>query len=76
MFEQMVAKKTQRKGRRGGRREAAGRRGFIPDARRLSVDYPGEDLAALEQIAEERGVSVATIVREAVSEYLTALGRK
>lgn len=68
IIESVAARKA--KGRKGGAREGAGRKGFIRDARRLSVDYPGEDFAHLEEIAEERGVSIATVIREAVREYL------
>ena len=76
ILEPMASRRSQGKGRRGGARKGGGRKGFIPEARRLSVDYPGKDLAALEEIAQERGVSTATVVREAVREYLRARGRK
>ena len=69
----MAAKK--KKAKRGGRRAGAGRKGFIKDARRLSVDYPGVQMDALEEIAEERGVSVASVVREAVKAFLEREGR-
>jgi hypothetical protein len=69
----MAAKKT--KAKRRGRRPGAGRKGFIVGARRLSVDYPGAHMAALEEIAEERGTSVASVVREAVRAYLEREGR-
>ena len=64
-----------KKGKRGGRRPGAGRKGFVVDARRLSVDYPGVHMDALEEIAEERGVSVASVIRGAVRAYLEREGR-
>lgn len=66
---------AKRKSKRRGRRSGAGRKGFVVDARRLSVDYPGSHMDALEEIAEERGVSVASVVREAVRAYLEREGR-
>lgn len=73
-LEPVAARKT--KSRHGGARKGAGRKGFIRDARRLSVEYPGEDFEALEEIADERGVSIATVIREAVREYLAGRGRR
>jgi hypothetical protein len=64
-----------KKVKRGGRRSGAGRKGFIQDAHRLSVDYPGSHMDALEEIAEERGASVASVVREAVRVFLERQGR-
>jgi hypothetical protein len=55
----------------GGYREGAGRKPEIQDARRYSLDFEGPQMEALEEIAVERGVSVATIVREACAKYLT-----
>jgi hypothetical protein len=69
----MAARK--KKAKRGGRRPGAGRKGFIRDARRLSVEYPGVHMEALEEIAEERGTSVASVVREAVRAFLEREGR-
>jgi hypothetical protein len=72
LFADMAAKK---KTKRRGRRPGSGRKGFIVGARRLSVDYPGAHMDALEEIAEERGASVASVVREAVRAYLERQGR-
>jgi hypothetical protein len=60
-----------KRGTWGGCREGAGRKPEIQDARRYSLDFEGTQMEALEQIAAERGVSVATIVREACAKYLT-----
>lgn len=38
---------------------------------RTSVSLPSEDYAELERIAEQHRVSVAWVVREAVTRYLT-----
>ena len=70
----MTARKRGRS--HGGARSGAGRKGFIKDAYRLSVNFPGADFDGLERIAEERGVSIAAVVREAVREYLERKGRR
>lgn len=38
---------------------------------RLSISVPKEDKEALERIAESKRVSLAWVIREAVSRYLT-----
>src|SRR5262245_5436919 len=65
-----------KKGTWGGFREGAGRKPELHDARRYSLDFEGPQMEALEEIAEERGVSVATIVREACAKYLARRRRK
>lgn len=40
------------------------------------MDYDEGDMARLEVIAEERGVSVASVIREAVKDYLKHGGRR
>ncbi len=39
---------------------------------RLSISIPAEDKAALEKIAVEKKVSLAWVLRDAVSKYLEA----
>lgn len=39
---------------------------------RTTVSIPAEDHAELEQIAEDKKVSVAWVVRDAIERYLTA----
>ncbi len=65
-----------KKGAWGGYREGAGRKPELEDARRYSLDFEGSQMEALEEIAVERGVSVATVVREACAKYLTRRRRK
>ena len=43
-----------------------------PSCIRASVSFDGQDYAELERIADEKRVSVAWVVREAVSQYLGA----
>jgi len=64
----MAAKRTG--AGRGGRRKGAGRRRIVKDPVRLSVDYERPDFEALVAIADERGTSIASIIREAVRAYL------
>jgi predicted DNA-binding ribbon-helix-helix protein len=48
----------------------------VEDPVRLSVDYERRDIEALEEIARERGVSIASLVRKAVSAYLKRRGKR
>lgn len=41
-----------------------------PTVARLSISLPGEDKARLETIAAEKKVSLAWVLRDAISEYL------
>jgi hypothetical protein len=54
----------------GGRREGAGRKREVQDPRRLTIDLESPDYAGLETIASEADRSVASVVREAVAEYV------
>jgi len=65
-----------KKGTWGGYREGAGRKAEIENARRYSLDFEGTQMEALEEIAAERRVSVATIVREACVQYIARRRRK
>jgi len=60
----------------GGFREGAGRKAVLRDPHRYSLDFEGSQMEALEQIAAKRGVSVASVVREAVARYLTRRGTR
>ncbi len=69
----MASRKT--KGKLGGRRPGAGRKPVLKDAMGFSLDLEGDQLQALEAIAAERGVSVASVIREAITAYLRRRGR-
>ena len=47
-----------------------GRRRIVKDPVRLSVDYERPDIEALETIATERQTSIASIIRQAVRDYI------
>jgi predicted DNA-binding ribbon-helix-helix protein len=47
-----------------------GRRRIVRDPVRLSVDYEREDFDELEAIARDRQTSVASIIRQAVRDYI------
>ncbi len=66
--EDVTARKT--KGTRGGWRPGAGRKPFLREAVSFTGDIERPDMDRLEAIAEEKGVSVASLVREAVKAYL------
>jgi hypothetical protein len=64
----VAAQKT--KGTRGGWRPGAGRKPTLRDPVSFTGDIERTDMDALEAIAEERAVSVASLVRKAVVAYV------
>jgi hypothetical protein len=48
----------------------------VRDPERIAVDLEKPDLNALRALADERGASVADLVRRAVAQYLRRAGRK
>ncbi len=72
--EEVTARKT--KGTLGGWRPGAGRKPTLKDAVSFTGDLERVDAEALEAIAEERGVSVASLVRAAVGAYLKRRKRR
>jgi len=68
----VAARKT--KGSWGGARLNAGRKRIVEDPRRLTLDFDRADFARLEQLAEQSGESVATLIRLAVRQYLRRKG--
>ncbi len=72
--EEVTARKT--KGTLGGWRPGAGRKPTLKDAVSFTGDLERVDAEALEAIAEERGVSVASLVRTAVGAYLKRRKRR
>jgi hypothetical protein len=61
---------ARRKGTWGGRRIGAGRKPTLRDPVSFTGDLEQADLQALAEIAEQRGVSVASLVRTAVAAYV------
>ena len=59
-----------KRGRWGGRRKGAGRPARLEDPVSRWVQIERHDLEAAEQLAKERGLSVAEIVRRALRAYL------
>ncbi len=66
--EEVAARKT--KGTWGGWRPGAGRKPVLRDPLSFTGDIERRDMEALEAIGRERGVSVASLVRDAVAAYL------
>lgn len=64
----MARRKT--KGTLGGWRPGAGRKAELQDRKMLTISLEGDDYAALQALAEERGVSLSSLIREAVAAYL------
>lgn len=61
---------VRRKGTWGGRRPGAGRKPTLRDPVSFTGDLERADMEALAEIAEQQGVSVAALVRTAVTAYL------
>ena len=64
----MPIRKT--KGQRGGKRPGAGRPPTLKDPVRFIMTIESAEIEALEKIAEERGQSIASLVRSAVTAFL------
>jgi len=58
-----------KKSRRGGYRPGAGRKRVLKDARAVTVTLEEPQYEAVERFAAKDGVSLASIVREAVEAY-------
>ena len=67
---------AKKKGTWGGKRSRAGRKPELDNPVRYTLDLEGPQMDRLEMIAQERGASVASVVREAVAEYLSKRGRR
>ena len=68
--------KRKTKGTWGGWRPGAGRKPTLRDPVSFTGDIERPDMDALEAIAEERGVSVASLVRAAVVAYVKRQRRR
>ena len=64
-----------KKSGRGGARPGAGRKRIVQDPERIAVDLEKPQLDALRELADERGTSVADLIRRSVSQYLNRAGR-
>ena len=64
-----VAKRKRASGR-GGWRPGAGRKAVLDDPVSVTLDLEGSQIARLREIAEREEVSVASLVRKAVSGFL------
>ena len=67
---------VKKKGPWGGKRLGAGRKPTLMDPVSFTGDLERPDADALEAIARERGVSVASLVRRAVSAYVKRQKKK
>lgn len=61
---------------RGGARAGSGRKRVVNDPERLTVDFERADLNALRALADDRGTSVASLVRKAVEQFLRRAGAR
>jgi predicted DNA binding CopG/RHH family protein len=64
-----VASKRKKDGR-GGAREGAGRPALHEESADLTVRFDKRHLDALAALASERGLSTASLIREAVARYV------
>ena len=61
--------------RKGGRRKGAGRKPILSESAKVTFDLERDDLDAVAAIAEQDGVSVAQVLRDAVRALLKRRGR-
>jgi len=61
---------------RGGWRPGAGRKRIVREPARLAIDFERADMDELVRLADERGASVASLIREAVAAYLARRRRE
>lgn len=64
------------KGTWGGWRPGAGPKRQVPDGVDRTVRFPRGEVEEIEALADDRGVSFASLVREAVAEYVTRRRRR
>ncbi len=70
MIIETVAARKKTKGTRGGYRPGAGRPALFAESADLTVRFERSEFDALSEIASERAVSVAEVIREAARAYL------
>ncbi len=62
---------------RGGARPGAGRKRVVHDPVRLAVDFERSDIERLDKVAARRGgASLASLVREAVRDFVRRKSRR
>ena len=69
----MTSRKS--KGKRGGKRPGAGRPPILKNPVRYILSLERSDIEDLEEIAEQRGESIASLVRSAVRAFLRRGGK-
>ena len=69
VYYQAVAQRRT-KGTLGGWRPGAGRKAELEDRRMLTISLEGSDYDALAALAHERGVSLSSVIRDALRAYL------
>ena len=74
-YDQIVANRTT-KGTRGGWRPGAGRKPTLKDPVSFTGELERADVDALQGIADEREVSIASLVRTAVAAYVRRQRRR
>jgi len=65
-----------KKGTWGGAREGAGRKPALEDPYRYSMDFERPQIDELAAVAAEEGGSIASVIREAVAQYLARRQRR
>ena len=64
------ATRRRKKDGRGGAREGAGRKPFLAEAKTFSVTLERADYEAVQRLADRRGGSLSSVVRDAVRAYV------
>lgn len=61
---------TERKEKRGGVRENAGRKAIVQNPVRVTVDIPAELIEKLNKLSKDRGLSRSEAIRNAIEKWL------
>ncbi len=60
----------------GGARPGAGRKRLVQEPARIAIDFEQAQMDQLQELAERRDTSIASLIRAAVAQYLATFGEE